>query len=162
MSDFFGKTNPRRMPEHLFWGALHINYPTAVGADISKQDYSVCPRYWYVDAAFRCARCGETFVFSADEQRFWYQELGFHIDSHARHCQTCRRDLRELKSLRQEYDGAVTQAMAKNADIDQKRRVVGIIDALTEGGVELPGKIRENRVVLMKQIEGRAEDSKEP
>jgi hypothetical protein len=157
MSDFFGNTDPRKMPSHLFSRALHINYPTAVRADISKQDYSVCPRFWYIDAAFRCARCGQTFVFSAEEQRFWYEELRFYIDSRAKHCQTCRRDLRELKSLRQEYDRAV----AKDAEIDQKKRVLAILDALAEGGVQLPEKIRGNRDMLMKQIEDRAGDSKE-
>jgi hypothetical protein len=81
MSDGFGQHDPRKMPPHLFFGALHIDYSTAMHANSRAQNFSVCPRHWYVDATFRCARCGLDFVFTAEEQRFWYEQLGFWIDS---------------------------------------------------------------------------------
>jgi hypothetical protein len=59
MFDMYDRTDPRKMPSHLFHGALHLAYATAVRADIAKQDYSVCPRFWYIDAAFACRRCGD-------------------------------------------------------------------------------------------------------
>jgi hypothetical protein len=141
------------MPKHFFWGALHIEYATAVRADITKQDFSVCPRHWYVDAAFRCPRCKRTFVFSADEQRFWYEELRFYVDSLATHCKECRKELRQLKILKQEYDRDVVPALASSASIEQKERLASIVDALTEGGVQLPEKIMETRRTLQQQIE---------
>jgi hypothetical protein len=151
--DGFGKNDPRKMPQHLFWGALHIDYPTAVRADISKQDFGVCPRHWYVDAAFRCPRCDRTFVFSADEQRYWYEELKFYVDSRTKHCSECRKTLRELKAIKQEYDRNVVCALATSAGVELKERLVAVVDALTDGGVHLPGKILENRRILTNQIE---------
>jgi hypothetical protein len=153
MFDRFGKSDPRKMPSHLFWGALHLDYATAVQADVSKQNRSICPRYWYIDAAFRCARCGNTFVFTAEEQRFWYEELGFWIDSKAKHCGECRRKLRELKALRQEYDRGVGAALDRNASAQQKQTLVDVIDGLDAGGVQLPEKMQEHRRILAKQLQ---------
>jgi hypothetical protein len=87
----FGESSSREMPSHLFYGALHIDHDTAVKADIRRQDFSVCPRQWYVDAVFSCRRCGEKFRFSADEQWFWYEECRFYVDSAPRECPSCRR-----------------------------------------------------------------------
>lgn len=152
MFDRFGKRDPRNMPMHLFFGALNLDYSSAIRADISKQHFSVCPRYWYVDAAFRCPRCGENFVFTADEQRFWYEELGFWIDSQAQHCKHCRGELRHLKALRQEYDREIEQVMARDADPDCKRRLLEVIEELHNGGVQLPERMRERHRVLARQL----------
>src|SRR5882724_5042116 len=102
--DSFGDTDPKKMPAYLFGGALHIDYSTAVRADIRKQDFVTCPRHWYVDASFRCTRCEQAFLFSSEEQFFWYEELKFFVDARPKQCKTCRGELRELKALRQEYD----------------------------------------------------------
>ena len=149
----FGNNDPRKMPDWLFSGVLHLNYATAVRADISKQNYSICPRHWYIDAAFRCARCGHTFVFAASEQKFWYEELGSWVDSKAKHCARCRRELRELKALRQEYDREVAAALLPKAEIGRKQRLIEVLDLLDQSGVKLPDKISENRLVLLAQIE---------
>jgi hypothetical protein len=152
MFDIFGKRDPRKMPSQLFASALHLDYSTAVRADTAKQNHGVCPRYWYVDAAFRCARCSNPFVFSAEEQRVWYEELGFYVDSRAKHCRACRLQLRELKALRQEYDREVATALAAGSSLDGKKRLLDVLEALDAGGVSLPDKIRENRRVLMEQV----------
>jgi hypothetical protein len=153
MLDHWGQRDPRNMPRHLFPGALHIAYATAVRADVSKQNCSVCPRYWYIDATFRCARCDDTFVFAAQEQHFWYEELGFWLDSQAKHCGKCRHDLRELKALRQEYDQEVTAVLSQNADLDRKQRLLEVLDSLDRSGVKLPKGICENRRILMAQVD---------
>lgn len=149
----FGQYDPRKMPRHLLWGALHLDYATAVRADTARQDFSVCPRHWYVDATFRCVRCDQPFIFAAEEQRFWYEELKLYVDSRAKHCKPCRRELRELKALRQEYDREVEAALARSTDVERKQRVVAVVDALGKGGVELPEKLQNNRRVLSQQIE---------
>jgi len=79
--DVFGDTDPKKMPLHLFRGAVSIDYGTAVRADVSKQDYTVCPRHRYIDATFKCIDCGNDFLFSTDEQRFWYEQRRFYVDS---------------------------------------------------------------------------------
>jgi hypothetical protein len=153
MFEGFGHDDPRKMPSHLFSGALHLDFPSSVRADVSKQNCSICPRHWYIDAAFRCARCGEIFVFRSDEQRFWYEELGFWVDSRPRQCGTCRRELREVIALRQEYDRDVGTVLKAGASLECKKRLVNVIDLLNESDVKLPEKVLENHRILMMQMQ---------
>lgn len=157
----FGLNDPRCMPAHFFWDSSHIDYATAVRADISQQDFTVAPRLWYVDATFCCARCAKSFVFSAQEQKFWYEELKFFVDSLPKHCSSCRRELRELKNLRQDYDRDVAIAMAGDARVELKLRMVAAVNALDQLGVPLPDKTLENRCILEKQIEKLQRDGDE-
>ncbi|MEZ6190017.1 MAG: zinc-ribbon domain containing protein [Phycisphaerales bacterium] len=71
---FTGKRKPTDMPSWLFPDGTRFDYTSAVRADTTRQDFSVEPRHWYVDATIRCDRCEQDFLFSADEQRFWYEE----------------------------------------------------------------------------------------
>src|SRR4051812_24513214 len=125
------------MPAH-FWGDRPPDdYRSAIRADISKQNYTVAPRFWYVDVSSKCCRCRQDFRFTAEEQRMWYEEYGFYVDSFPKHCQPCRHALRELKSLRQEYDRDIAAAFATR-DIELKARLVAIVDRLCEARVNLP------------------------
>lgn len=152
MPAFFGEDDPCKLPGHFFYGALHIDYATAVRADISKQDYTVCPRHWYVDAAFRCPRCQQTFVFAAEEQRFWFEQLRFYVDTQAKHCPACRKERRELRDLKKAYDAGIAAALG-GKDMQQKSQLLAVLDALEEGGVALPAKMVENRRLLQRQID---------
>jgi len=74
----------------------------AVRGDVRSQEFCrMChaPRYYYVDADRRCVQCGERFVFSASEQKYWYERLNFHFDSVAIRCKPCRRRRRTDKAL---------------------------------------------------------------
>ena len=153
MFDPYGDTDPRKMPNHLFSGIRHLDFSTATRADISQQNFSICPRHWYIDATIDCSRCGQSFVFKADEQKFWYEELKFWIESIPRECAKCRNEVRQLKALRQEYDRDVASAMRKSAIVDQKERLVDVIKAIEAGGVTLAEKVIENRRILLSQIE---------
>ena len=154
-SDGFGRDAPQNMPPHFFGafggGGVSLDYRSAVRADIARQNYTVCPRYWYIDVTVRCARCQETFLFSAAEQRTWYEEWGFPVDSFARHCPDCRRERRRLKALRQEYDRSVAAARS-SSDPGPKTRVIEIVDQLCAAGEELPKKVHETRDQLAKQV----------
>jgi hypothetical protein len=147
----FGSDDPRDMPAHFFYRSLRVNYETAVRADTDKQNCSICPRHWYADAIFPCDRCGAQFAFTAAEQRAWYEDYGFWVDSLPRHCLACRQDLRNLKALRQEYDRSVAHAV-RHGDLASKKRLAGVIDQLYELGGELPARINENRRQLASQI----------
>ena len=148
MVDSFSKYD--RLPLFLL-GAIRVHPETAVQANVSRQNYSVLPHDWYVDADYRCPRCGEEFCFTVAEQRHWYEELGFTVDSKAKHCLACRRDLRRLKATKQEYDREIASTLCSQ-DIARKQRLITVIDELCEGGLELPEKIRENRRILAQQI----------
>ena len=139
------------MPSHFFSGSQHIRYETAVRADSDKQNCSICPRYWYVDAVFPCMRCGVSFTFSAAEQRTWYEEYGFWVDAFPKQCTACRQDIRALQAARREYDRDVAEVLA-HGDVARMTRLAEVIDRLYELGGELPSRINENRRRLAQRI----------
>jgi hypothetical protein len=151
MSGNFGRDDPREMPAHFFYRSLRVDYGSAVRANAARQNCSICPRYWYVDTIFPCDRCASEFTFSAAEQRIWYEEYGFWIDSLPKHCLACRREFRELKALRQQYDRSVEEALG-STDPELKKGVARLIDQLYELGGELPLRINENRRRLARQL----------
>jgi len=150
MSDF-GRDDPHEMPVHFFYRSSRIDYASAVRANAGRQNCSICPRYWYVDTIFPCDRCGEEFAFTAAEQRIWYEDYRFWVDSLPKHCLACRRELRELKAARQHYDRWIEQAL-QTGDHELKERLARVIDELYELGGELPPRINENRRRLARQI----------
>lgn len=149
----FGSDDPREMPIHFFFGAVRVHYRTAVRSHPEKQNCSICPRYWYVDADFACARCGAEFTFSADEQRTWYEEYGFWVDSVPKNCLACRRDARLAAALRREYDERIAEVLQRG-NLDSRTRLAAVIDQLYEIGESLPPRIHENRRRLAHQITG--------
>jgi hypothetical protein len=150
MSDF-GRVDPRQMPVHLFYGSLRVDYGTAVKADVERQNCSICPRYWYIDAVFRCSRCDAEFTFSAAEQRVWYEDYGFWIDSLPTRCPDCRRALRELKAIRREYDHRVAEVL-QSGTLEAKRHLASLIDQMYELGGELPPGINATRRRLANEL----------
>ncbi len=149
--DNFGETASRHMPRHFFWKCLDLDHDSAVRADVSKQNYSVCPRHWYIDATFKCSRCSKTFCFTAAEQKKWYEDLGFYVDSCAKDCLNCRHDKRVQKTLRQKYDRDIESTLNSN-DAEEKQRLVDVIDRLCSLDSALPARIHENRKTLGEQI----------
>ena len=50
---------------------------------------------YYRDQRFTCTDCKERFTWTADEQRFWYEQLRGSIYSEAARCQTCRKQRKD-------------------------------------------------------------------
>lgn len=155
---FADATISRDMPRHFFWRCSHLDHESAIRADIARQNYSVMPRHWYVDATVKCARCSESFCFTALEQKYWYEELGFYVDSFARNCTKCRKDELRQKELRQEYDRAIENALRSDS-AEEKQRIANVIDELCVFEGAVPAKIHENRKRLGEQL-SRIENSK--
>jgi putative zinc ribbon protein len=149
--DIFGNTDPKKMPSHFFEGALDIDYSTAIRADITAQDFSVAPRHWYIDARFRCADCGSKFVWSASEQKVWFETYRFYVDSQATRCCVCRANRRDAVQLRKEYDALVSDARS-HGSAEQKQRVIEILDDLESYWRVLPDKMRETRDAFRRQL----------
>lgn len=149
--DIFGDTDARKMPRHFFFGALRIHHDTAVRANIEKQNYSVCPRHWYVDADFKCQRCSEDFTWTADEQKVWFEDYFFWVDSLPRQCRKCRIELRGLVALRKEYDATVAAARDHGTP-EQKSRIIEIVSELQQAFGSLPDKMTETKELFERQI----------
>ena len=94
--DSFGSTDPREMPSHLFWRASSLDYENAIRANVEEQNYSVCPRHWYIDAKIPCADCDNQFLFSKEEQKHWYEKLKFYVDSFPDRCKPCQKASKEM------------------------------------------------------------------
>src|SRR5262249_30172882 len=52
-------------------------------------DYN--PYFDFIDTELRCEDCGQPFVFTAAEQRYWYETLKFWVQSRPKQCVVCRR-----------------------------------------------------------------------
>jgi hypothetical protein len=148
----FGSDHPHGMPEHFLHGAVDIDYDSAVRADTSRQDYSVAPRYWYLDLTFVCQRCKQRFVWTRDEQRFWFEELRFWIDSHPSLCRQCRATKREMSELRRAYDSGISSALSCKAIPEKEVMRQILADYLTLAGVLSPRMV-ENLDLLERQIQ---------
>ncbi|MDX2156326.1 MAG: zinc-ribbon domain containing protein [Hyphomicrobiaceae bacterium] len=59
--------------------------------------YGPRPRY-YVDTPFACVDCGAAEVWSALDQKWWYEEAKGKLDSRANRCRECRRKRRMRRS----------------------------------------------------------------
>lgn len=74
--------------------------PGAVRGDPRRQLFCCdVPRYFYVDRTHACRACGAEFVFSAREQRHWYETLGLRLDATAVRCLPCRRAFRRDRGI---------------------------------------------------------------
>ncbi len=72
----------------------------AIVGDPTRQNFGIGgAQLYYVDRHKRCESCTRQFVFSAKEQQYWYEQLGFIRDSTAKDCAPCRRERRAEKRL---------------------------------------------------------------
>jgi hypothetical protein len=70
----------------------------ALLADPNKQKFVDCvPYYAYFNLQRHCETCGQNFIFSSNEQRFWYEDLMFWVQSQPKDCANCRRKKRERR-----------------------------------------------------------------
>jgi hypothetical protein len=70
-----------------------------IKADLSKQtpNNSYSPPLYYEDKRFKCRDCGAECVWTAEQQKLWYEEWGGPVQSTAIRCRACRQRLRRQK-----------------------------------------------------------------
>lgn len=149
--DVFGETDSRLMPRHFFSDAILIDHDSALQGHPEKQNYSVCPRHWYVDAVFKCGTCGQEFMWTAKEQLNWFEYYFFWVDSKPRHCKKCMASRRHLEALRKEYDSSIVAARDHGTP-EQKRRIIEVVNELETAFRSLPEKMIITRDLFSQQI----------
>lgn len=77
---------------------------TAVEADTSRQVFCPVPVTHYYDLDVVCVGCQRHFLFFAEEQKFWYEELQFDLGSIAVRCCECRKQERWLANQKKQYE----------------------------------------------------------
>ncbi len=94
----------------LQWACSHcLKKQKAIRAYPEAQKYLDHPPYLaYFATEIACEDCKETFVFSAQEQQYWYEELCFWVQSRPKHCKTCRQIRRERRQEQSERQKQTT------------------------------------------------------
>ena len=77
---------------------------TAIAADVSRQMPATIPVTHFFDAARQCADCRSPFIFFAAEQKYWYEDLGFPLESDCIRCVPCRKKHQGVESTRARYE----------------------------------------------------------
>jgi hypothetical protein len=78
----------------------------AVKSDLERlthnNTYDLLPRY-YVDIPFVCRDCGAEEVFTAKQQKWWYEIKQANINSGAVRCYACRKRIRDEKVAQKKH-----------------------------------------------------------
>jgi hypothetical protein len=77
---------------------------TAIAADLARQTPASVAVTHYFDMERQCRDCGRPFLFFAQEQKHWYEELGFGLDSDCVRCVECRKQQHGLAAERETYE----------------------------------------------------------
>ena len=77
---------------------------TAIAAALDRQAPSPVPVLYYFDLDRICVDCRRPFIFYAEEQKYWYESLGFTLDSDCVRCVPCRKRLQTMALTRQRYE----------------------------------------------------------
>jgi len=77
---------------------------TAVVANLSRQKITAVGVTHYFDLDRVCRACGKRFIFFAEEQKHWYEELGFTLNSDCVRCVPCRKQEQGIARKRQRYE----------------------------------------------------------
>ena len=79
-----------------------------------------------------CHECRATFVFTAAEQKRWYETLGFFVDATAVRCGPCRRARQGLERARKRYAVALhaaAESPSKKTHLEAARAALQVIHA---------------------------------
>ena len=108
------------------------------------------PRY-YLDRAFTCRDCGAEEVWTAKQQKWWYEIVHAPIESDAVRCRACRRARRAKREAARADEGA--NPVRRQID---RLRVLGAeaptIEALAEVDAALQSKWWSVRVVAIETL----------
>ena len=63
---------------------------------VHNNTYGPLPLF-YVDKAYTCVDCGSHEIWTAKQQKWWYETAKGHIDSTAIRCRRCRKIIKEQK-----------------------------------------------------------------
>ncbi len=89
---------------YLGWHTQGLIPNTAVCANIQKQVSATMHVTHYFDLERLCHDCGRSFIFFADEQKHWYEDLQFGLDSDCIRCVPCRKQQQGVARMRQQYE----------------------------------------------------------
>ncbi len=75
-----------------------------IDANLDRQTLATVPVTQYFDVEKTCRDCARPFIFFAEEQQYWYEVLGFGLDSDCVRCVPCRKRQQGISRLRVRYE----------------------------------------------------------
>lgn len=121
---------------------------TAIKADLTRQTSATLPVTHYYDLDKLCRDCGQRFIFFAEEQKHWYEELGFPLEADCIRCPACRKKLHLIAKKRRRYEALFHLS---NRGDDENLEMADCCLTLIEEGIF--GKQQLERVrMLLKRI----------
>ncbi len=93
--------NPK---EYINGDKLNQIENTAVIADLSRQLPGAIPVLFYCDLKRICRDCKKPFIFFAEEQKYWYEELCFEVYFECVKCVDCRKQDRNSNSNAKRFE----------------------------------------------------------
>jgi Probable zinc-ribbon domain len=87
-----GQWDPRFCTKEIYDHMMAQMPKGAIPADMTKHaaHNSYSPLFWYRDCEFVCKDCGGSELWTAEAQRWWYEEAKGPIHSRAVRCRACR------------------------------------------------------------------------
>lgn len=102
---------------------------TAVEADLERQSPSPVPVLYYFDLRKTCIDCHRLFIFFAEEQKYWYETLGFYLDANCVRCVECRQRAQGHERQRRRYVQLLKQDQRSPAeDMEMAECLLELID----------------------------------
>jgi hypothetical protein len=120
---------------------------TAIAADVSRQKPATIPMTHYFDAKRQCADCRKPFIFFAAEQKYWYEDLGFPLESDCVRCVPCRKKQQGVESKRERYEEL---SHAQNRTREQDLELAECSLTLVEAGLFGRRQLERIRGILKK------------
>jgi hypothetical protein len=135
-------------PLHLSRSQIPL---TAIVADISRQVPNAVgvQRRYYVDEDTKCGACGKRFIFFAEEQKYWYEELQFNLEVSCRYCPICRKVRQSLAAKKKRYEELI-HVPARS--VEQNLETAECYLALVEAQVFLGTKAYERARTLLNLV----------
>lgn len=121
---------------------------TAVVADLTSQCRATVAVTHYLDARRECRICRRPFLFFAEEQKYWYEELQFPLEADCVRCSECRRHVHELRAMKQRYN---TLLEAKERSAQETLELVEAAYTLVEAAV-FTAKVVPRMRALLKRL----------
>lgn len=150
-----GEDLPNAKQLEPFWpkGLPRIS-GTAVKAEPAKQNKPTVPVTHYFDVERVCRRCSQPFIFFAEEQKHWYEELGFRLEVDCVLCHPCRKREQSLAAKRAAYERLVK---SKSRDWRETLQMVNFAVSLSEEGV-FSGRVVERMRAALKSVPAEERD----
>ena len=144
----FESTTGKNWPygDSIAYGSRPKRIPnTAIVADLARQAPATVPVTHYFDLERECRDCGRPFIFFAAEQKHWYEELGFGLDSDCVRCIECRKRQQGIARERELYESLFH---VPDKTVEQLLQMAAACLSLIEAGVFTAKQAQRVRMLL--------------